>query len=118
MSMERIDLFRHLVAMAASDGEFSESEVQMLAVRANQWDITQDQFDQVIADIQSGHIALIIPQAVEDKVELLKNMMHMMAIDGVLAEEEKRMCAMASAHMGFSSGQFDQILDDLLRDVG
>jgi len=55
---------------------------------------------------------------VEDKVELLKNMMHMMAIDGVLAEEEKRMCAMASAHMGFSSGQFDEILDDLLRDVG
>jgi uncharacterized tellurite resistance protein B-like protein len=115
--MERIDLFRHLVAMAASDGTFTESEVQMLAVRANQWDITQQQFDDVITEIRSGHVALAIPQRMEEKVELLKNMMHMMAIDGDLAEEEKRMCAMASAQMGFTSDQFDQILDELLNDV-
>lgn len=115
--MERIDLFRHLVAMAASDGTFTESEVQMLAVRANQWNITQQQFDDVITEIRSGHVALAIPQRMEEKVELLKNMMHMMAIDGDLAEEEKRMCAMASAQMGFTSEQFDQILDELLNDV-
>ncbi len=115
--MERIDLFRHLVAMAASDGTFTESEVQMLAVRANQWNITQQQFDDVITEIRSGHVALAIPQRMEEKVELLKNMMHMMAIDGDLAEEEKRMCAVASAQMGFTSEQFDQILDELLNDV-
>jgi len=115
--LERIDLFRHLVAMAASDGEFKESEVQMLAVRANQWNITQDQFEDIIADIKSGKVDLKIPGGLEDKIELLKNMMHMMAIDGELAEEEKRMCAMASAKMGFTSEQFDRILDDLLRDV-
>lgn len=115
--MERIDLFRHLVAMAASDGTFTESEVQMLAVRANQWNISQQQFDTVIAEIRTGHVALAIPQRMDEKVELLKNMMHMMAIDGDLAEEEKRMCAMASAQMGFTSEQFDQILDELLNDV-
>lgn len=115
--MERIEMFRHLVAMAASDGEFSESEVQMLAVRANQWEVTQAQFDQIITDIQSGRVELQIPAAPEEKVELLKNIMHMMAIDGVLAEEEKRMCAMASARMGFTSDQFDEILDELLSDI-
>jgi uncharacterized tellurite resistance protein B-like protein len=115
--MERIELFRHLVAIAASDGEFTESEVQMLAVRANQWDITQQQFDQIITEIQAGEVHLQLPRELDEKVELLKNMMHMMAIDGELAEEEKRMCAMASARMGFTAEQFDQILDDLLKDV-
>ena len=115
--MERIEMFRHLVAMAASDGEFSESEVQMLAVSANQWEVTQAQFDQIITDIQSGRVELQIPADTEEKVELLKNIMHMMAIDGVLADEEKRMCAMASARMGFTSDQFDEILDELLSDI-
>lgn len=115
--MQKIDLFRHLVAIAASDGEFSESEVQMLAVRANQWNVTQQQFEQVVAEIQSGHLNLKLPTRMNERVELLKNMMHMMAIDGDLAEEEKRMCAMASARMGFTSQQFDGILDELLSDL-
>jgi uncharacterized tellurite resistance protein B-like protein len=116
--MPKLDLFRHLVAMAASDGEFTESEVQMLAVRANQWNINQQQFDEIVAEIQAGRVALKLPSRMDERIELLKNMMHMMAIDGTLAEEEKRMCAMASARMGFSSEQFDQILDDLLKDMG
>ncbi|MDP1562808.1 MAG: hypothetical protein Q8M16_15630 [Pirellulaceae bacterium] len=115
--MPKLELFRHLVAIAASDGEFSESEVQMLAVRANQWNITQRQFEDIVSEIQSGHVNLTLPARMDERVELLKNMMHMMAIDGELAEEEKKMCAMASARMGFTSEQFDQILDELLKDM-
>lgn len=116
--MDRLNLFRHLVAMAASDGEFKEAEVQMLAVRANQWNITEAQFQSTIADIKDGRLELRVPEDREGKIELLKNMMHMMAIDGDLAEEEKRLCAMASATMGFSDQEFDAILDDLLGEVG
>lgn len=116
--MDRVNLFRHLVAMAASDGEFKEAEVQMLAVRANQWNITEEQFLSTIEDIKNGRLELHVPTEPEGKVELLKNMMHMMAIDGELAEEEKRLCAMASATMGFDEQQFDAILDELLGQVG
>lgn len=104
--------------MAASDGEFKESEIEMLAVRANQWDITQQQFEETIADIQAGKLELKIPVEEEGKILLLKNMMHMMAIDGELAEEEKRLCAMASVTMGFQDAQFDEILNDLLEEIG
>lgn len=116
--MDRVNLFRHLVAMAASDGEFKESEVQMLAVRANQWNITEEQFQQTVEAIKEGRLELKVPTEPEGKVELLKNMMHMMAIDGELADEEKRLCAMASATMGFDDKQFDAILDDLLKEIG
>lgn len=116
--MDRVNLFRHLVAMAASDGEFKESEIQMLAVRAEQWSITEAQFIETISDIKEGRLELVMPKEQDAKVELLKNMMHMMAIDGELAEEEKRLCAMASATMGFDEAQFDKILDDLLGEVG
>lgn len=116
--MDRVNLFRHLVAMAASDGEFKEAEVQMLAVRANQWNITEEQFLSTIEDIKNGRLELRVPREPEGKVELLKNMMHMMAIDGELAEEEKRLCAMASATMGFDEKEFDAILDELLGQVG
>jgi len=78
--------------MAASDGEFKQAEVEMLAVRANQWEITQQQFEETIADIQAGRLELAIPVEEEAKILLLKNMVHMMAIDGELAEEEKRLC--------------------------
>jgi len=116
--LDRLNLFRHLVAMAASDGEFKQAEVEMLAVRANQWEITQQQFEETIADIQAGRLELAIPVEEEAKILLLKNMVHMMAIDGELAEEEKRLCADASAKMGFKGAQFDEILNDLLNEIG
>lgn len=103
--------------MAASDGKFNEAEVQMLAIRANQWNITQGQFEDAISDIREGRIELRIPDSKDDRIELLKNLVHMMAIDGILAEKEKRLCAEASTKMGFTSEQFETIVDDLLSEA-
>lgn len=113
--MEKLNIFHHLVAMAAADGKFTESELKMLAVRANQWNVSEEQFQDALQGVKNNTLKLEVPTEISEKAELLKNMMHMMAIDGKLAEEEKRLCATASATMGFSDRQFDSILDDLIQ---
>jgi hypothetical protein len=53
----------------------------------------------------------------EDRVIMLKEMIRLMAIDGVMAEPEKRLCAVASGRMEFTSKQFSQILDEVIAEA-
>jgi hypothetical protein len=41
-------------------------------------------------------------------------MLRLMAVDGEMAEMEKRLCAQASGKMDFTSQQFNQILDEVI----
>ena len=112
--MDKLETFHNLVNMAAIDNKFTEEEVEFLARRANQWDISNDEFETALAGISEGHLEVNIPEAYEDRVLLLKEMIRMMAIDGELAEMEKRLCAQASGKMDFTTQQFGQILDEVI----
>ena len=116
--MDHVELFHNLVNLAAVDGKFTDEEVEFLASRAEQWNIPGDEFETAMAGLTSGHIEIKIPDAHDDRVVLLKEMLRMMAIDGELAEVEKRMCAMASAKMDFTNQQFEEILDAVIAEAG
>ena len=45
----------------------------------------------------------------------MSEMIRLMAIDGELAEIEKRICAAASAKMDFTPPEFDTILDEVVK---
>ena len=115
--MDRVELFHNLVNLAAVDGKFTEPEVQLLAARAELWDIPADEFETAMAGLSTGEIQVKIPDADEDRVELMKEMIRMMAIDGELAETEKSLCAVASARMDFTGRQFDEILNSVIAEV-
>ena len=60
-------------------------------------------------------VELQLPMEKDDRRELMRQLIHMMAIDGELAQVEKELCATASAKMELTSEEFTQILDSLLQ---
>jgi uncharacterized tellurite resistance protein B-like protein len=112
--MERIELFANLVALAASDGKFMAQEIEYLARKAELWGLDPDDVDSVLIGIQEAAQEVTVPSTRSERVELLSEMIRMMASDGELAESEKRICATVSAAMDFTSQEFNEILDQLL----
>ncbi|MGI9519393.1 MAG: hypothetical protein ACR2NP_20245 [Pirellulaceae bacterium] len=113
--MEHQQLFHNLVQMAAVDGKFTEEEIRFLVDRAERWGIPNDEFETALAGLDS-EIELRMPEKKEDRLEMLREMIRLMAVDGELAEPEKRLCAAASASMEISGSEFAAIVDGLLRE--
>jgi uncharacterized tellurite resistance protein B-like protein len=112
--MEKVELFHNLVNLAAADKKFTEEEIKFLVERANRWGISNDEFETAMAGISTGEIQVKIPEGHENRVLLMKEMLRLMAVDGEMAEMEKRLCAQASGKMDFTSQQFNQILDEVI----
>ena len=115
--MNHADLFRNLLIMAAVDGSMSEAELRLLSERAAEWDISDDEFEEAIQDAISGQAELTIPTNGEDRSELLKEMIRMMAADGRMAEEQKKLLAVATTALGMSSNELNKLIDSLLEEA-
>lgn len=114
MNDERLALFHNLVNLAAVDHKFTEEEVGFLVNRAEAWNIPTDEFETALAGISEGQIEVTIPEDHAQRVNMLKEMIRLMAVDGEMAETEKRLCANASAQMDFTGVQFSEILEEVV----
>ncbi len=111
--MDKLQLFINLVNLAAVDGKFTEEEIQFLVARAELWNIPNDEFETALAGLQN-EIQIKLPDEKSDRIEMLKEMIRLMAADGELAETERGLCAAASASMEISSAEFAVIVDSLI----
>ncbi|HMO14777.1 MAG TPA: hypothetical protein PKD64_06400 [Pirellulaceae bacterium] len=116
--MDKIELFHNLVHMAAVDGKFTEEEIHYLVGFAERWEISGDEFETAMAGVASGGIAINLPPTHELRVELLRELILMMAADGKLSEEEKLLCARTSANMGLTTECFKELVNQLLKKRG
>lgn len=114
MNDERLALFHNLVNLAAVDHKFTEEEIAFLVNRAEAWNIPSDEFETALAGISAGQIEVTIPEEHDQRVSMLKEMIRLMAVDGEMAETEKRLCANASANMDFTGIQFSEILEEVI----
>ncbi len=114
IAVDHIELFHNLVNLAASDGKFSEEEVQYLAQRAERWEIPSEELESAVAGIAQGHFEVNLPEKHDDRVSLMKEMIRLMAVDGELADMEKYICSLASAKMDFTGKQFDEIVQSVI----
>jgi uncharacterized tellurite resistance protein B-like protein len=112
--MDRGDSFRNLLIMAASDGRMSESELRMLADRAAEWGITDDQFEQAIQDAISGRAELTLPSDAQGRNEILKDLIRMMGADGRILDGERQLFAFASSILGIEQVDLNQLIDEVL----
>ena len=112
--MDPADSFRNLLLMAASDGEMAESELRLLSHRAAEWGVTDDQFEDAIRDAISGRAALMLPADPAERIEVLKDLMRMMAADGRMTASEKQLFAIACAILGVEPEDLNRLIDDLL----
>lgn len=112
--MDRLELFHSLVNLAASDGKFTDEEVQFLAERAERWNIPKGEFETALAGISEGNFEFKVPDAYEERVEMMKEMLRLIAIDGELAPMEKHVCSLVAGKMDFASHEFEEVLKSVL----
>lgn len=112
--MEPIDVFNNLMILAAADGKLTSEEITFLCVRAEELGLSEEEVNSAIAGASTDAAELVLPSTNPARVEMLQQMITLMAVDGELANVEKRICAAASTAMGFTTKEFNEIIDSLV----
>ena len=116
-SMNPADNFRNLLLMAASDGRMTEPELRLLSDRAAQLGVTDDQFKDALVDAISGRATLSLPNCVDERIEILKDLLRMMAADGKITDSERQLFALASGVMKLTADRLNDLIDELLEEL-
>lgn len=113
--MDHHDLFNNLMVMAAADGKLTDGEIALLAQRARKWGISRGEVAAAADYAASGDAEFVFPPTVEERRELLTELIRVMAADGELADIERKLFALAASAMDVSNDELNEILDSLLR---
>ena len=111
--MEFYDQLKNLMIMALADGSLTQSELAFLSDRSVQWGLSETDFAAAVEYALSDKAELQIPPNKQDRTEMLRDLIRIMAADGQLANIEKRIFARAAAVMELSDGELDRIIDSL-----
>ncbi len=114
--MDRQELFRNIMVMAAADGNLNQSEIEMLSTKARAWGIDDSEFAAAVHYALSPDCEVAVPPRHESRVEMLKELLKMMAADGRLAPAEKRIFAVVAVTMDFTQQQIDKLIDEALEE--
>lgn len=115
--MSRFQLIRNLLAMAAADGSIAQAELELLSDRAARWGVSESEFATALEQAVQPDAEVEVPAAADERTELLREMIHVMAADGRLEESEKRLFAAVAATMEISDQQLNKIIDDALGEL-
>ena len=111
---DRLRQLRNLVVMAMADGSIGEREVAFVAERCHELGLGEEELHHAIRYGLGDDAALELPADPADRDELMVDLVRMMAADGVLDENEKRLFALAAAKMEMSSEHLNELLDRAL----
>jgi len=105
---------RNLIVMAMADGQIGEREVAYVAERCHELGLGETELHHAIRFGLGDDAALELPTAPAERDALMVDLVRMMAADGVLDENEKRLFALAAAKMELSTEHLNQLLDKTL----
>ncbi len=112
--MDRLELFKNLMLMAFADAKLTQEEIVFLSVRAERWGLSDAQVNEAIKHAADPKAVLTIPESKVERLEMLRLLIRTMAADGVLADVEKRLFAVAAAVMGITTDELNQLLNSML----
>jgi len=105
---QRLGQLKNLVMLAAADGHLTDSEMAVLLAVASRENLTPDEFNKVIDDPDSVHIAL--PEDEDTKLAYMRDMVAMMMIDGELDEQEMAICKLYAMALGYRGSIIDGMI--------
>ena len=111
---QRRKRLRNLVVMAFADGTLGEREVNLVADRCAELGLDEYDLQQAVQYGLGDDAALEIPESQEQREDLLRDLIRMMAADGHLDESEKRLFALAAARMMISAADVERLIDETL----
>jgi uncharacterized tellurite resistance protein B-like protein len=113
-SMKQLDQLKNLVIMASADGALSEREIAFLVDRCSALGLDEADLEKSIDFALSDQASIKLPATKKDQIDMLSDLIRMMAADGSLSEIEKRLFALASARMGVDKKEIDGLIDRLV----
>ena len=112
--MTPLEQLQHLLNMAAADERMNEAELGFLSERASELGIDQVEFHDALQQAVQGQSALPIPNSPAKRRALLKDLIRMMAADGVMDDREKALFAHVAAVMEIEIDELHRIIDATL----
>ena len=103
---------RNLVVMAFADGSLGEREVNLVADRCSELGLDEYDLQKAVEYGLGDDAALEIPDSADEREDLLRDLIRMMAADGHLDESEKRLFALAAARMSISASDVERLIDE------
>ncbi len=105
---------RNLVVMAFADGSLGEREVNLVADRCAELGLDEYDLQKAVEFGLGDEAALEVPESADDRMDLLRDLIRMMAADGHLDESEKRLFALAAAKMSISASEVERLIDEIV----
>ena len=112
--MTPMEQFQHLLNMAAADQRMNEAELGFLSQRASELGIREDEFHNALQRAIEGANELPVPTGAAARRTLLKDLIRMMAADGVMDKREKELFAHVAAVMEIETEELHRIIDATL----
>jgi uncharacterized tellurite resistance protein B-like protein len=112
--MQHLDQLKNLVIMAAADGALTEREIALLVDRCAELGLGELDLEKAVSFALSEGAALKLPTVHAEKIEMLSDLMRIMAADGTLSEMEKRLFAIAAAKMQIDREDIEKLIDRLV----
>lgn len=106
---------RNLVVMALADGSIGQREVDMVAQRCIELGLGQAELESALSFGLGDDAALELPVDEDQREELLRDLIRMMAADGHLDESEKRLFALAAAKMNITGERLQNLLSSVIQ---
>lgn len=105
---------KNLVIMASADGTFTEREIHWLVDRCTELGLDDADLGNAMEFAVSDRAAMKLPKIREEQMQLLADLIKIMAADGQLDEIEKRLFAVAAAKMNVEQQELDQLITKLV----
>ncbi len=111
MSEKKIKLehFANIVAIAASDGDISDSELKHLRVRAIEYGLVENEVDKLIKDAEK--LEFKVPMNQVEREEQLSEAVLMSMIDKQIADKEYELCLKIANKLGFDEKYLNHIIE-------
>lgn len=105
---------RNLVVMALADGSIGEREVNLVAQRCFELGLGEADLQNAMEFGLGDDAALELPSDPAARESLMRDLIRMMAADGILDESEKRLFALAAVKMDLAPETLDQLINSTL----
>jgi uncharacterized tellurite resistance protein B-like protein len=100
---------RNLIEMAAVDGHFADVEYDLLKSIAKRNNISESQLKEIKGN--SGHVNFDVPTDPKEKFQQLYDLVHMMAVDSSIHDEERKLSNLFAIKFGYPKEKVEEIIN-------
>jgi uncharacterized tellurite resistance protein B-like protein len=100
---------RNLIEMAAADGHFADVEMELLKSIAKRNNINESQLKEIRSN--PSNVQFEVPADNKEKFSQLYDLVHMMAVDTSVHEEERKLSNLFAIKFGYPKAKVEEIVN-------